>query len=169
MKLFSDHIKTLRQLYVNQLQRLISAAQQIQKALPEMMEKATDTQLKQAFQSELQEVEVQLDRLRGMMTEAAGSTEPLRCKVLAALVEEAEEMMKDATEPAVRDVALISVAQRIKHYEIAVYGGLRRFAEILGEHTHAEHLDKTLHEEWHADQLLISIANRLIPQAEKAA
>ena len=169
MKLFSDPLKTLRQLYINQLQRRVSAEQQIAKALPEMIEKATDTQLKQAFQSQTQETTAQVERLQGMLNQISGNAEPLKCKELAALIDEADEMVKKVSDDAVRDVALISVAQRIKHYEIAMYGELRRVAQIVGEPTHADLLDQTLHEEWHADHLLTSIADRLIPEAEKAA
>jgi len=169
MKFFSANIDSLRKLYINQLQMLLSAEQQITKALPTMIEKATDTQLKDAFQSHLQETEAQVVRLEQILQEATGETKTIQCKVLSALVEEAEGMIKDASDESVRDAALIAAAQRVEHYEIAAYGAVRQFARILGATGHARILDQTIKEEGHADHLLTEIANRVNPYAEKAA
>ena len=100
---------------------------------------------------------------------ANGMADPVKCKVMAALGTEAEDMVKDAADDSVRDAALISAGQRVEHYEIACYGAVRRWAELLGEKTHAELLDKTIQEEGHADKLLTEIAERVNPYAEKAA
>jgi ferritin-like metal-binding protein YciE len=93
----------------------------------------------------------------------------VKCKVIASLADEAEDMIKDASDDSVRDAALIAAAQRVEHYEIAAYGAVRQFARILGETTHAQILDKTIKEEGHADHLLTEIADRVNPYAEKAA
>lgn len=169
MKFFSANLDSLRKLYINQLQMLLSTEQQITEALPKMSEKATDTQLKQAFQSHLQETEVQVTRLEQILQEATGEAKPIKCKVLSALVEETEGMIKDASDESVRDAALIAGAQRVEHYEIAAYGAVRHFAQILGEASQAQLLDQTIKEEGHADHLLTEIANRVNPYAEKAA
>lgn len=169
MKFISENLRSLRELYINQLQTLLSAEQQITKALPEMIEKATDVQLRQAFQSHLQETEVHVTRLKDILNQSTGSARDIQCKVLAALVKEAKDMIKDASDESVRDAALISAAQRVEHYEIATYGAVRRFAQILGESAQADLLNKTIHEEGHADQLLTSIADRVNPYADKAA
>jgi ferritin-like metal-binding protein YciE len=169
MKLFSANLDTLRELYRNQLRMLLSTEQQITEALPTMIEKATDDQLKQAFQSHLQETNVHVTRLQHILNEELQAAEPMKCKVMAALVSEAEDMIKDSADLAVRDVALIAAAQRVEHYEIASYGAVRRWAQILGEAEHAALLDKTIREEGHADQLLTSIADRVNVDAEKAA
>jgi ferritin-like metal-binding protein YciE len=169
MKLLSANLETLRELYRNQLRMLLSTEQQITEALPKMIDKATDVQLKQAFQSHLQETHVHVTRLQQILTEEMNEAEPVKCKVLAALVSEAEDMIKDATDLAVRDVALIAAAQRVEHYEIASYGAVRRWAQILGEAEHAALLGKTVEEEGHADKLLTSIADRVNVDAEKAA
>jgi ferritin-like metal-binding protein YciE len=169
MKFFSENLTSLRELYGNQLQMLLSMEQQITKAMPEMIDKATDDQLKQAFQSHLQETEVHVARLETILRQAFGKADPIKCKVLAALVEEAKDMIKDASDDSVRDVALIAAAQRVEHYEIATYGAVRRFAQILGESAQAHLLDKTIHEEGHADHLLTTIADRVNPYAQKAA
>jgi ferritin-like metal-binding protein YciE len=134
-----------------------------------MIEKATDVQLKQAFQSHLQETRIHVTRLQDILREELREAEPIKCKVLSALVTEAEDMIKDATDLTVRDVALIAAAQRVEHYEIASYGAVRRWAQILGEAEQAALLDQTIQEEGHADHLLTSISDRVNVEADKAA
>lgn len=169
MKFFSANLDSLRELYRSQLRMLLSAEQQITEALPTMIQKATDVQLKQAFQSHLQETNVHVTRVQQILMEEIHDAEPVKCKVLAALVSEAEDMIKDAADNSVRDAALIAAAQRVEHYEIASYGAVRRWAQILGEAEQAALLDKTIQEEGHADQLLTSIADRVNVEADKAA
>ncbi|HEY2117590.1 MAG TPA: ferritin-like domain-containing protein, partial [Candidatus Acidoferrum sp.] len=162
-------LDSLRDLYHNQLRMLLSTEQQITEALPTMIEKATDVQLKQAFQSHLQETRVHVTRLQDILREEHGEADPIKCKVLSALVSEAEDMIKDATDSSVRDVALIAAAQRVEHYEIASYGAVRRWAQILGEAEQASLLNQTIQEEGHADHLLTSISDRVNVEADKAA
>lgn len=169
MKLTSAHLDSLRKLYVNQLQKLLSVEEQITEALPKMIEKATEPQLKQAFQSHLQETEGHVTRVEKILRELTNEAKSSKCKVLAELVNEAEEMIKDADNEAVRDAVLIAAAQRVEHYEMASYGTVRRFAEVLGETAQAELLEKTLKEEAHADHLLTGIADHVNPAAHKAA
>ena len=169
MKFFSANLDSLRELYRNQLRMLLSAEQQITEALPTMIEKATDVQLKQAFQSHLQETNVHVTRVQQILREEIRDAEPVKCKVLAALVSEAEDMIKDAADNSVRDAALIAAAQRVEHYEIAAYGAVRRWAQILGEAEQAALLNQTIQEEGHADQLLTSISDRVNVEADKAA
>jgi ferritin-like metal-binding protein YciE len=154
MKVFSANLDNLRKLYVNQLQMLLSTENQIMEALPRMMEKARDVQLRQAFQSHMQETRLQVERLEEILGAQTGETREVKCKVMAALATEAEDMVKDAADESVSDAALISAGQRVEHYEIACYGAVRRWAQLLGESRHAELLDKTIHEEGHADHLL---------------
>lgn len=169
MKFFSENLETLRELYINQLRMLVSTEQQITEALPRMIEKATDTQLKQAFQSHLQETNVHVTRLQQILRQEKADIEPLKCKVLVALVSEAEDMIKDASDTSVRDAALIAAAQRVEHYEIASYGAVRHWAQILGRNEQATLLDQTIKEEGHADHLLTTIAERVNVGADKAA
>lgn len=169
MKLLSADIDTLHKLYIQQLELLLSAEQQIVDALPTMIEKATDTQLKQAFQSHLQETVGHVTRLEDILEEETDNPTTVKARALAALVVEAEELVKDVTDAVVRDVALIAVAQRVEHHEIAAYGALRTWARILGKPAQADLLDRTIKEEGHADHLLISIAERVTPVARKAA
>ena len=115
------------------------------------------------------ELGIHVTRLQDILREEHGEADAIKCKALAALVTEAQDLIKDATDPTVRDVALIAAAQRVEHYEIASYGTVRRWAEILGEAEQAALLDKTVQEEGHADQLLTSIADRVNVEADKAA
>jgi ferritin-like metal-binding protein YciE len=169
MKFFSADLETLRELYHNQLRMLLSAEQQITQALPMMIETATDTQLKQAFQSHLQETHIHVTRLQQILREETNDVEAIKCKVLPALVAEAEEMIADAANASVRDAALIAAAERMEHYEIAAYGAVRLWAHILGEAEHVTILDKTIGEEGHSDHLLITISNRVNIEADIAA
>jgi ferritin-like metal-binding protein YciE len=169
MKVFSANLDNLRKLYINQLQMLLSTEQQITEALPKMIEKAQDVQLRQAFQSHLQETNGHVQRLEQILGSVAGEAKAVKCKVMAALVTETEDMVKDAADENVRDAALIAAAQRVEHYEIASYGAVRHWAQLLGEKQDAELLDKTIKEEGHADHLLTEISNRVNPYAEKAA
>lgn len=169
MKFFSANLETLRELYINQIRMLVSTEQQITEALPKMIEKSTDSQLKQAFQSHMQETRVQVTRLQQILRQEQADVEPIKCKVLPALVTEAEDMIKDASDTSVRDVALIAAAQRVEHYEIACYGAVRHWAHILGKNDQVTLLDQTIKEEGHADHLLTSIAERVNVQADRAA
>lgn len=169
MKVFSANLDNLGKLYINQLQMLLSIENQITEALPTMMEKSKDIQLKQAFQSHLKETREHVIRVEGILNEIAGEARPVKSKTLAAMVTETEDMVKDAADDDVRDAALISAGQRVEHMEMAIYGTVRQWARLLGRHSDAELLDKTLKEEGHADHLLTEISNRINPTARKAA
>jgi ferritin-like metal-binding protein YciE len=169
MKFFSENLRDLHALYVNQLRMMVSMEKQIVQALPTLIENATDEQLKQALQSHLQETEVQVKRVQEILEQSGGETDMTKCKVVHALVDEAENMIQDARGDAVRDAAIIAAAQRVEHYEIAVYGAMRHFAQVLDETKAAELLDRTIKEEGHADHLLTEIASRINPHAKKAA
>lgn len=168
MKLVIEKVPDLQALYIRQLRLLLSAEEQIVRGLPNMMEAAVDTQLRQAFQSHLQETEVHVTRLRSILEVITGEAEPIKCKVLSALIDEADDQVQSCSHDSVRDAALISGAQRIEHYEIATYGAVRHFAQVLGRTSDAEVLDQTIHEEGHADHLLTSIAERVNPAAQRA-
>jgi len=88
---------------------------------------------------------------------------------MAALITEGEDVIHDATDESVRDAGIIAAAQKMEHYEMAAYGTLRTFAEILGTPQHAALLDRTLEEEKHADTILTSIADTANDKAHKVA
>jgi ferritin-like metal-binding protein YciE len=175
MKWLSEDFQDLRELYINQLRVLLSAEEQIVRALPNLITRANDEQLRDAFQSHLQETEEHIKRLEQILAaeKAANpkltSVDPLKCKAISTLIDEADDFVQDARLAWVRDAALIAAAQRVEHYEIASYGTVRQWAILMGETAAAEMLDKTIKEEGHADHLLTSIAERVNPKATKAA
>jgi ferritin-like metal-binding protein YciE len=169
MKFFSENIQDLKQLYITKLKSAYGSEKQITEALPKMQEAATDPQLKQAFQSHLQETEIHVERLNQMLTDLTGEAEGSKCKVTAALIEVGDSIAKDVKDDSVRDVALIGAAQAVEHFEMANYGTLRLWAKLLGFPQHAEMLNQTLQEEGHADKLLTTIADRETPVATRAA
>jgi ferritin-like metal-binding protein YciE len=175
MKWITGDFRHLNALFVNQLRVMLSAEEQMVRELPNMAVRATDEQLQQAFRKHVLETEEHIRRLEQILADekrknpAADATGPVKCKAMASLGTEAEEMIMDAADAWVRDVALIAAAQRVEHYEMAAYGALRQWARLLGEHEMAELLDQTLKEEGHADHLLSEIAERVNPKAKKAA
>ncbi len=165
MKFFSANLQDLSELYINHLQKALDMEEQITKALPTMIEKATDPQLKQAFQTHLDESRSHVAKVEGLL-EQFGKQEPIACKVLSALVSEAKDGVDDAEDDAVRDVTLIAAAQEVEHHEIAVYGTLRTWAGLLGETAQAEVLESILEQEKQTDLLLTGIAGRVNTTAE---
>jgi ferritin-like metal-binding protein YciE len=169
MKFLVEHLKNLRQLYLNQLQMLLSAEEQIASASLFMIESAADEELRDALQIHKDETERQVSRLEQILNAETGSAKPVKCKAVHALIAETEDMLSDARNASVRDVALIAAAQRIEHFEIAAYGAVRRFAQILGDSAAALLLTQSIDEEGNADHLLTAIAERLNLDARQAA
>ena len=159
----------LLKLYFDQLDQIHSAETQIRDALPKMIEAATEPELKTALQNHLEETKSHAARLDKVLMEAKGVVDPKLCKGMAALIAEGEDVIHDATDDSVRDAGIIAAAQKIEHYEMAAYGTLRTFAEILGNSDHAALLDQTLVEEKHSDATLTAIADTANDKAHKAA
>ncbi len=169
MKFVIEHLKNLRELYLNQLQMLLSAEEQIAIASIDMVARSTDQELKDALQAHKDETDKQILRLEQILVAATGSAKLVKCKAVHALIAETTDMLLDARNEAVRDVALIAAAQRIEHFEIAAYGAVRRFAEILGDTASAALLTQTIEEEGNADYALSAIAERLNVDAKQVA
>jgi ferritin-like metal-binding protein YciE len=161
MKLFSAHLESLEELYNSELRKALDLEETITKALPLMIEKATDTQVKQAFQSHLQETETHVQKVKNLL----GDQDSQTCKVIHALVTEANDTMKDVTDADVLDVALIGAAQQVEHHEIAVYGTLKSWARLLGRTEDVAVLESILQDEKHADLLLSDISDRVNSEA----
>ncbi len=155
-------IDSLRGLFIEELKDLYSAEKQILKALPKMARAASAPRLREAFQLHLEETKGQVERLERIF--GALGTKPGRKKCLAmeGLVEEGKELMKEDIDPEVLDVGLIAAAQRVEHYEIAGYGCVRTYAELLGEAEAAKLLKQTLDEEAETDRKLTKLARSLI-------
>lgn len=169
MAIFSANLENLRELYIDQLQHLYSVETQLTEALPKMAEAATDTQLKQAFTSHLQETRQHVTRLKEILGKTNHAVDSKKSKAMATLISDGEDMIKDAKDDAVRDAGLILAAQRVEHYEIASYGAVRQYAAMLGDGQAVEMLDKTAKEEGHADHLLTEISKAANMRANRAA
>jgi ferritin-like metal-binding protein YciE len=169
MKFLIEHLNNLRELYLNQLRMLLSAEEQIAIASLDMIERTADGELKGAMLGHKEETKKQILRLEQILIAATGSTRRVKCKAVAALITESDDMYLDARNDAVRDVALIAAAQRIEHFEIAAYGAVRRFAQILGDYAAATLLTQTIEEEGNADHVLSAVAERLNLDAKQAA
>lgn len=160
---------TLRELYTAQLRYLLSTENQIIQGLPVMIGKADDPQLKQAFQSHLQETEQQAKRLEGILTELSDKATDKKDDIVAEIVTSGSSISKETDSGPIRDAGLIATAQKIEHYEIACYGTVRDWARQLGLASHVSTLQKTLDEEKHADSLLTQISQRTNISASNAA
>lgn len=161
----SNDFPSLRALYTAQLRYLLSTENQIVKGLPDMIEHADDQQLKDAFQSHLQETEVHVRRVEQMLGDLMDDEDDKKDPILTAIVGSGENITKETEVGPVRDAGLIATAQKVEHYEIASYGTARDWAMQLGLTEHANMLEKTLEEEKHADRLLTSISQRANPEA----
>lgn len=165
MKLFSANIQDFRTLYVSNLKKALDMEQKITKALPDLITKASDAELANAFQVHLQETEGHVAKVESLLQSNLGEAKAETCKVINGLTTEASDTVTDVTDPFIRDIALIGAAQQVEHHEIAVYGTLRRWAEILGLDHDALILEAIEEEEISADALLSEIAERVNIQA----
>jgi ferritin-like metal-binding protein YciE len=163
-------LASLQDLFVEQLKDLYNAENQIIKALPKMIKKASAQELKDAFQEHLDVTKGQVERLEQVFESMGEKATGKTCKAMKGIIEEAKESMEEDAEPEVLDAALIADAQRVEHYEIAGYGTVRSYAELLGNKEAARLLQETLDEEGEADKKLTSLAETLINvQAQKPA
>jgi ferritin-like metal-binding protein YciE len=169
MKLFSANIEDLRSLYIESLQKALDMEQHIVKALPKMIEKSSDPELAEAFSNHLEETQGHVSKVEGLLRQATGDASTATCKVISSLITEAEDTMTDVTDPSVLDVALIGAAQQVEHHEIAVYGTLRNWAELIGLDSHATILQSILDEEKNADETLTELSDALNITAEPAS
>ncbi len=145
-------------LFLHELQDLYSAERQLTTALPKMAKKASSTELKQAFETHLEQTQEHVQRLEQIFEKLQLSAGRHKCKAMEGLIEEGSDLLKEDAVDSVRDAAMIGAAQRVEHYEIAGYGTARTFAEMLGHADAAELLQKTLDEEKETDQLLSELA-----------
>jgi len=155
-------MESLRDLYIDQLKDLYSAENQLIKALPKMAKAASDEQLRSAFQTHLEETRGHAERLQQIFEKLGARPTGKKCKAMEGLVAEGKEMMEEDAEDEVMDAGLIAAAQRIEHYEIAGYGTVRAYAELLGDREAARLLQQTLDEEGKTDKMLTQIAEDTI-------
>lgn len=162
MGIFRPDLNNLRESYVNMLKYALNSERQIaEKGLPAMIEKASAPQLAQAFRTHLSETREHVARLERILKAEKGEAADSKCKVTAALISSAEANISDAANESIRDVILIAAGNEVEHYEIAVYGTLRTWAQVLGKDEDAATLQKTLDEEEHADEVLTELSRQI--------
>jgi ferritin-like metal-binding protein YciE len=163
-------LETLKDLYIHELKDLLSAENQLIKALPKMAKAATNEDLAAGFEEHLEQTKEHAARLEKILDSHDESSErPPKCKGMEGLLKEGEEMIEEEAEDEVRDAGLISAAQRVEHYEIAGYGCARTYAEILGDKKGADLLQRTLDEEGATDKKLTKLAKSVINVEAAAA
>lgn len=155
-------MNTLRDLYIDELKDLWSAEKQLIKALPKMAKAANDPELSKAFVTHLRQTERQVERLEEVFQELGESPRGKKCVGMEGLIEEGNELIKEDPDPDVLDAGLISKAQHIEHYEIAGYGTVRTYAQLLGADRQAQLLQETLDEEGETNKLLTQLAESSI-------
>jgi len=151
-------LESLKDLYLEQLKDLYSAETQLLDALPKMADGASASDLKQAFSAHHRQTQEHVRRLERIFKDLGESPKGHTCEGMKGLVREGEQMLSTKGEPSVLDAGLIAAAQRVEHYEIAGYGTVRTYAELLGRDEHVTLLERTLDEEEETDELLTRLA-----------
>jgi len=162
MGFFSKDIKTMDDLFVHTLRDIYYAEKQILQALPDMIEKAGDPQLKQGFQGHLGETQNHVKRLEQVFRLHGKEASGVDCPAIDGILEEADEVTGEVEDKAVLDAALIASAQAVEHYEITRYGSLIAWAKQLGRTDCAALLQQNLDEEKAADKKLTSLAESTV-------
>jgi Mn-containing catalase len=160
-------MELLQELLTEELKDLLSAENQLVKALPKMARAAKDTDLKSAFEEHLEQTKGHVERLKQIFEMLEEKPRAKACKGMAGLVEEGQEVITEGKQKdeTAADLALIGAAQRVEHYEMAAYGTARAIAEQMERRDIVKLLSQTLTEEEKADQLLSQVAQPLLEQA----
>jgi ferritin-like metal-binding protein YciE len=157
-------LSSLDDLLVHELQDIYHAEGQILKALPKMIKAATHPELQSAFEEHLTQTEGQVERLEQVFKLLGVPVKGKKCEGMAGLIEEGKRMMEEDAAPSVLDAALIAAAQKVEHYEIASYGCVCTYAEMLGYDQVHDLLGQNLDEEETTDQKLTELAEAVINQ-----
>jgi ferritin-like metal-binding protein YciE len=158
-------LDSLEKLFIDELKDIYNAEKQLTRALPRMAKAAESPELQQAFTTHLKETEGQIRRLEQVFKTLGQAVRGKKCKGMEGLIEEGKEKLEEDGEPEVVDAALIASAQKVEHYEIASYGCLRTYAELLGYSEAAELLQQNLQEEEATDKKLTQLGESGINQA----
>jgi ferritin-like metal-binding protein YciE len=152
------HLKTLKDLYIEEIKDLYSAERQLVKALPKMAKAANAPELQQAFRTHLKQTTEHAARLEQICSELGVSPRGKKCVGMEGLIQEGRDLIEEDPDPDVLDAGLISKAQHVEHYEMAGYGTVRTYARQLGLESQAQLLQQTLNEEGETDHLLTELA-----------
>lgn len=151
-------VKTIQDLFLEELRDIYHAEKQILKALPKMAKAASHDELRQAFELHLEQTKGQVERLEQVFDQLDVPKRGKRCEAMEGLIEEARSTMEEIEDKSVLDVGMIINAQKVEHYEIAGYGSLVALAQQLGQDEVARLLQETLEEEKQTDQKLNQVA-----------
>src|ERR1700761_5227721 len=159
----------LRELFLDEIKDIYWAEQHLAKALPKMIKGATSDDLKQTITNHLEETKNHVTRLESVFASIGEKAAAKKCLAMEGLLKEATELLSDTEKGTeVRDVAIISAAQKVEHYEIASYGTLRTLAGSLGYSEAQDLFEQTLAEEKNADSLLTQVAENYVNEAAAA-
>ncbi len=160
-------IINLRDVFVEQLKDLYSAETQLIKALPKMAKAATSSDLAQGFEDHLEQTKGHVNRLEQIFKKLDEKPTGKKCKAMEGLVKEGAEAIEEDASDAAKDAMLIAAAQRVEHYEIAGYGSVKTYADLLGEDEASELLAETLQEEKDTDSKLTEAAESINAEADE--
>ena len=160
MGLFTKDIKTMEDMFVHGLQDIDYAEQEITKALPKMIEKATNRDLAAGLKAHLEETNSQIERLQKVFQKLGKEPKAADCPAIDGLIKEADTLVGEIDDKAVLDAAIVASAQAVEHYEIARYGTLIAWAEELGHDDVVRFLTTNLNEEKAANTKLNTVALR---------
>lgn len=158
----------LQRLYVEQLKDIYSAESQLLKALPKMAKAARSQDLRQGFEKHLEQTKGHVERLEQIFSSLDESPKGKKCMGMQGLIEEGEEVIQEESASEALDAGLIAAAQRVEHYEIAAYGSVHAFAELLGDDDSVSLLRQTLDEEKETDKKLTELSVEINKQAMNA-
>ncbi len=152
-------MKTLQDLFLDQLADMYDAEQRILRALPKMAKNATCPKLRAAFEKHLKETEGHTTKLEQAFASIGQDANSQKCKATVGILDEGGEMASDFTGSPAVNAALIAAGQKVEHYEIATYGCLREWAQVLGYEEAARLIEEILEEEKAADEMLTELAH----------
>ena len=155
-------LETLQELLVHELQDLYNAENQLIKALPKMARRASSNELRQAFETHLSQTETQAQRLERALSLLDAPVRGRNCDGMQGIIEEGKKLMQEDASEDVMDAGLIAAAQKAEHYEIAAYGSVKAWADLLGQDEISSLLDETLEEEESTDRRLSEIAEAMV-------
>jgi ferritin-like metal-binding protein YciE len=155
---------TLHDAFIDELRDTYDAERQLTKALPKLAKAATSPQLREAFETHLEETQGQIERLEQVFEQLDEKVKGKHCDGIAGIIEEGKSIMEEDFDDATIDACLIAAGQRAEHYEMAAYGTLVAWARLLGHTDAAALLQETLDEEKAADEKLSALAEGGINQ-----
>ena len=157
-------LDSLADLLEDEIKDIYDAEKQLTKALPKLAKKANAKELKEAFEEHLQQTEEHIARLEQVFDQMGLPARGKKCEGMQHLIAEGNDMIADADDDATRDALMIAAAQKVEHYEIATYGTLRVWANLLGKPEIATLFEDTLEEEKETDSKLTQIAESFVNQ-----